>query len=272
MFFDSHAHIDLADYGKEREAVARRALDKGVFFVDVGTDIETSREAIAFASGYPKGVYAAVGCHPSHVSEKKRQKEFDFQEYEELAGQEKVVAIGEVGLDYSRLSEDANTEKLEDEQKNILAGFVKISQNAGISLILHCRGRANEPFSVYDDVLKIVTGAGAKRGVIHCFGGTLEQAKKFIGAGFFVGITGIITFKKSVGLRDIVAALPLESILIETDSPYLSPEPYRGKKNEPSFVPLVAQAIADIKNIPLAKVAETTFGNAIDLFGIKGYD
>ncbi|MFA6533635.1 MAG: TatD family hydrolase [Patescibacteria group bacterium] len=288
MLFDSHCHINFNAYKDDAEEVIRRSLSKGIWLINIGSQLSTSARSIKIAEKYPEGVYAVVGLHPIHLTgditesatfngeEYKfvtKQEKFDYNKYKELAlSSEKVVGIGEVGLDYYYFGENKlPAEEIKKVQRETLAGFIKLAGELDLPLVLHCRGNKGEPYGAYDDLLGILESRiknqeSRIRGVIHCFGGNMEQAKKFVALGFFVGFTGIVTFKKAVELQAIVKELPLDRILVETDAPFLAPEPHRGTRNEPAFVEFVAEKVAELKGLSLAEVAAETFKNTKELF------
>ncbi|OGN00894.1 MAG: hypothetical protein A3I26_00590 [Candidatus Yanofskybacteria bacterium RIFCSPLOWO2_02_FULL_43_10] len=257
--FDSHCHPQMAQYNKDREEVIRRALEKGVFMICVGTDLETSRQAIELAQKH-EGVWATVGLHPNdNLNEK-----FEPEKYRELLQQERVVAFGEIGLDYYR------TEKPEDQkfQKERFIQQLELAKELKKPLILHCRdGKSGSTGPAYRDMIEILSrGYVINGGVMHSFTGTTEEARQFLDLGLYLGFNGIITFARQYD--NIVREVPLERILLETDAPYLTPEPHRGKRNEPAYVIEVAKKIAELKNEPFEKVVEQTTKNCRKLFGL----
>ncbi|MFC1700926.1 TatD family hydrolase [Patescibacteria group bacterium] len=283
MLIDTHAHVNFNAYKDDGAQVIKRALDNDICMILVGAQYSTSKRAVEYAQKYKKGVYAAIGLHPSHLREQTvkdkndinfstKQEVFDLEKYRELAKDKKVVAIGEIGLDYHQ------TEKEEDKynQKQVFIEQLDLARQIDKPVIIHCR-------EAYDDLFELLSvfssgcascpyacpGAGGGsplRGVVHCFAGDVEIAKKFLSIGFYIGFTGIITFTEQY--NNVIKEIPLDKILIETDCPYLSPVPERGKRNEPSYVRYVAEKIARIKEIDFNKVAEQTTNNAKELFGI----
>ena len=283
MLIDSHCHINFSAYKDDAKAVIGRALASDTWLINIGSQHSTSARTIKIAENYPKGVYAVVGLHPIHLVDditesvvidgKKHEittkcEEFDYDKYRELAkSSTKVVGLGETGLDYFYFKEDTDIEAHQKTQKEVFTGFIKMGQELDLPLVIHARGRKDDPYGVYDDILGILKVTGASCGVAHCFGGNLRQAREFIKLGFYIGFTGIVTFKnKAEEVQDLVKELPLDKILIETDAPFLSPEPYRGKRNEPAYVKLVAQKVAELKNLPISEVSDTTFNNAKNIF------
>ena len=258
MIFDSHCHPQMAQYDKDREEVIARAQRAGVSMICVGTDLETSRQAIELAQKH-EGVWATVGLHPNDISEN-----FINSSYEHIIKHPKVVAVGEVGLDYYR------TEKPEDHkfQKKRFVQQLELAKELKKPLVLHCRdGKSGSTGQAYRDMIEILSrGYAVNGGVMHSFTGTKNEAKQFLDLGLFLGFNGIITFVRQYD--EIVREVPLERILLETDAPFLTPEPYRGKRNEPAYVIEVAKKLAELKNEPYEKVVEQTTKNCKNLFGL----
>jgi TatD DNase family protein len=289
MLIDTHAHINFKVFDNDLEGVIKRSLDNNTYFINVGSNLGTSVKAIEIAKKYD-GVWAVIGCHPEHlvddINEKvfldnkeqviKIKKEiFDYKKYFELAkSSKKVVGIGETGLDFFYLKpEKQDIEKAKELEITVFKQFIKLAKELNLPLILHCRGEEGRNYEAYDLMIDIISSklqapSSKPNGVIHCFGGDLEQAKKFIDLGFFIGFTGIVTFKNAKEIQQIAKVIPLEKILIETDSPYLAPVPFRGKVNEPIYVRYVAEKIAELKGLKFEEVAERTFINAKNLFNI----
>ncbi len=257
--FDSHCHPQMAQYDKDREEVIDRALKDGVFMICVGTDLETSRQAIELAQKH-EGVWASVGLHPNdNLNEK-----FEPEKYRELLQKEKVVAFGEIGLDYYR------TEKPEDQkfQKERFVQQLELAKELKKPLILHCRdGKSRSTGPAYRDMIEILNrGYAVNGGVVHSFMGTIDEAKQFLNLGFYLGFNGIVTFARQYD--EIVREISLDKILLETDAPFLTPEPHRGKRNEPVYVIEVAKKIAELKRESYEKVVEQTTKNCRKLFNL----
>ncbi len=278
MLVDSHAHLNFSAFDQDIDQVSARCRQKGMKVINVGSQAETSQKAVALAEKFP-GFFAATGIHPIHLGESRRDEletaehadfsanpDAEFNRIVALADQPKVVAIGETGLDYFRLEEDvAAAKKI---QREYFCRHLELAKDKNLPVILHARGEAADLLGAYQEILEIVKTVGA-RGVIHCFGADWPTAEKFLDLGFYIGLTGIITFRKKAEELQLVAKnTPLDKILIETDSPYLAPEPHRGERNEPVFVELVAAKIAEIKSLSLAEVIEQTGQNAAKLFKI----
>lgn len=287
MYIDSHAHINFAEFKDEIPEVIKRAHDENTWVINVGSTFKTSEKSVEIAEQYDKGVYAVIGCHPIHLTEDITEKAtfenkeysfttkkqtIDFQAFKTLAkSSNKVVGIGETGLDYYYLTHENKQEAIEI-QKSTFKGFIGLAQKLKLPLVLHCRGSKQDPYGAYDDMLAILKEDNYLKGVIHCYGGNKEQAKEFLDLGFYIGFTGIVTFKNATELQDIAKLVPIDRLLIETDAPFLAPDPHRGKRNEPAFVKHIAEKIAELKDIPVSEVESQTFKNTCELFNIKMAD
>ncbi len=273
MLIDTHAHLNLSAFDNDWKETAKRALDAGIWIINVGDNLETSKKAVAMAEEFSEGVYAAVGLHPSEVLE----EQLDIAEYEKLAAHPKVVALGEVGLDYYRLPDTIRPEgaggaadvkqiktqgEIKNFQKEALLKFLKLSEETKLPLVIHCRDAHEDMIRILEDFNK-PSGPDA-RGVMHCFSGSFDEAKRYFNLGFLISFTGIITFAHFEG--ETLAKVPLNKIMVETDCPYLTPEPYRGKRNEPAYVEYVAREVARVKNEPYEEVVRVTTENAKRLF------
>jgi len=249
-FFDSHCHPQFPHYDKDRDEVIKHALKESVFMICIGADLETSKKGIELAEKY-EGVWTTAGLHPTAIPQ---QKDFDSKTYEKLLNSEKVVGFGEIGLDYYR------TEKIEDQefQKQKFKKQLDLAVKIDKPLVIHCR-------DAHLNMIQLIRNYSL-RGVIHSFTGTLEEAKKYLDLGFYLGFNGIITFAKQYD--EIVKYAPLENILLETDAPYLTPLPFRGKRNEPAFVKYIAEKIAELKSLSYSQVAEKTSENTKKLFNL----
>jgi len=257
---DTHAHLNFEKFEGEVAAVISRAKAVGIRrFIVPSSNLETSKKAIHLSHRHPE-ISAAIGLHPIHASELTIEA---FQRFYSLASQPKVVAIGEIGLDYfylNKTSEYAHYPSKE-EQRAVLVQFLKLAKDANLPIILHCR-------EAYPDLLNLLKGEGVSGGgVIHCFMGSLEEAEAFLKMGFCLSFAGNITY--SGKLDEVVRVVPLERLLLETDAPYLAPEPYRGKRNEPAFMVETAQKIAQLKGISLAELEKQTDQNVERLFSLR---
>lgn len=256
MLIDSHAHIQGKEYAGEVEAVIERARVAGVgriIAVGGAGDMTSNTAAIELADSFPN-VYATVGMHPHDA---KDVGEEELRQLRGLTGHSKVIAVGETGLDYYY------NHSPHDVQRRVFTHFIHMARETALPIVVHERDAAKEAAELLRR-----EGAGALRGVIHCFTGDYAAACAYLDLGFYLSFTGIITFKNAEPLRDVVRKMPLERMLVETDSPYLTPVPHRGKRNEPAFVRLVAEIIANVRGISLETVAETTTHNARNLFKI----
>jgi TatD DNase family protein len=256
MLIDSHAHIQGKEYAGEVETVIARAREAGIdkiIAVGGAGEMSSNHDAVALASLYDD-VYATVGMHPHDAKDVGPE---ELKSLRELTIHPKVIAVGETGLDYYY------SHSPHDVQRRVFMDFINLARQAGLPLIVHERDAAQDAAQLLRS-----EGTGDLRGVIHCFTGNYEAACAYLDLGFYLSFTGIITFKNAEPLRDVVRQVPLKKILIDTDSPYLTPVPHRGKRNEPAYVRLVAEAVAIIKSVSLEEVAQITSGNARELFSI----
>jgi len=270
MFIDTHAHLNFKAFKDDYGEAINRAFDaeiKGI--INVGSNLATSLEATRIAHEYDFNtnnntnstnandangkIWAAVGLHPIHV----KDEEFSYNKYLELAKDEKVVAIGETGID---LFHDKSTV---DIQRDVFEKSLRIASQAKKPLIMHCR-EGEDDFRAW-----LMGRENLPGGVVHCFAGDINFANFILDLGFLISFTGVITFSKNPKAIEVIKKVPLEKIMIETDCPYLAPEPYRGKRNEPAYVVEVAKKIAEIKNIACSKVESQTTKNAKELFNIN---
>lgn len=269
MLIDTHAHLNFKAFENNLDVVFKRCEEAKMSVINVGAQFDTSKRA-ALISKY-KNFYASLGLHPIHVFD----EDFFLEDYQKLITN-KVVAIGETGLDYfhSSKSEENNkpiTQKVISKQVEVFESHIKLAKDNDLPLILHGRN-SNDDFTlqtVYFDMMKILDNHNYYNGVFHCFAGSQMEAKTIVDNGLYLGFTGIITYPNAQDLRDIVNYLPLDRILIETDSPYLAPQKYRGKTNEPIYVIEVAKQIASIKNLSLEEVIDFTWENAKKLFNLN---
>lgn len=256
--FDSHAHVMFPTLTDDRGDVVARARAAGLWgWLEIGVDIGGSRRAVELAEAQD-GVWATVGVHPDDIA---GLDEEAWREIEGLASHPKVKAIGEVGLDFYRDG------KLE-EQVPVLQKFITLANEKKLPVVFHVRDGAK---SAHEELLTILEGypSGERpRGVIHTFSGNLAQAKRYLNLGLYISFSGVITFKNAGELLEVAAMVPMNKMLIETDSPFLAPEPYRGKRNEPAYVKFVAEKLAEIRGTTLQEIEKQTDANARALFGI----
>lgn len=290
MIIDTHAHLNFNAYKNDLDKVVKRALAENVWLINVGSKYETSKKAVEIAENYKEGVYASIGLHPIYSATefikiktdpeegdfKVGKESFDKEKYKELAKSDKVVAIGEIGLDYYYRPKTKTKLKLfKEKQKKVFIKQLELAKELNLPVIFHCRMAHNDlieilRFQVFHPPkfcrAKIVAGRGFKfQGVIHCFTGNWEQAKEYLEMGFYLGFNGIIY---KLDLDEVIKKTPLERILVETDCPYLTPPQEGDKRNEPTFIKYIIERIAEIKNIDYEKLVEITFSNARNLFKI----
>jgi TatD DNase family protein len=255
MLVDSHAHLEMPDFKKDLEAVIQRAKQSGVGYIfTVGTEKRDWKRALEIANAYPS-VYAILGVHPHNA------KEIDGETYpalQELCRDERVKAYGEIGLDFYR---NLSPRDIQLKRFREQIGF---SRELGLPIVVHDR-------EAHQETLEILRSEKASEcgGIIHCFSGDYEMAKVCMDMGFYISIPGSITFNNAERFREIVKKLPLDSLLVETDAPFLTPIPFRGKRNEPSYVRYTAQKVAEIKKVPFEKVAEITSKNALRVYRLE---
>ncbi len=268
-YFDAHTHVNFVAYNDDREATILRAKAAGVAMNVVGTQKDTSADAVALAEKYDN-VYATIGLHPIHTSKSyhdvqelgeggkeftSRGEVFDAAEYEELGHHPRVIAIGECGLDYFRLEE-----KTKEVQKESFIQQIELANKLNKPLMLHIR-------NAYDDALEVLKAHAKVKGDVHFFAGDWNTAKKFLGLGFTLSFTGVVTFTHDYD--ETIKNMPLDMLLSETDAPYVTPVPHRGKRNEPAYVEYVVRQIASIRGEDFEKVAVQLLANASRVFGIS---
>ena len=252
MFIDTHAHLNLKDFASDVDAVLTRAENANIGkIICVGDDYKTSVRAIELAEKYTS-VFATIGLHPECLND----EEFNFDNYAKLAQNKKVVAIGEIGLEYFV----GNIDK--PAQQKLFKKQIDLALTANKPIAVHSREAYTDLISIFKSLPKVPAG------VIHCYVGDWPTAQALLAMGFYLSFTGIITFTKDTSSLTVVSQTSLDRILIETDSPYLAPPPHRGERNEPAYVVEVAKKIAEIKNLPLAAVEAQTTKNANELFNL----
>ena len=252
---DSHCHINDNLYKENPEEYIKNAENSGVFqFLVVGFDKASSVDAVNISKQF-NGCYAAVGIHPSDI---KKRKENDLEEIRKLAKDEKVIAIGEIGLDYYWDKDEA----IKAEQRKYFIEQIKIANELDLPISIHCR-------EAIDDCLQILKENPVKKvGIMHCFAGSVESAKEFIKLGFLLGFGGTVTFKNAVRPKEVVASVPSDSYVLETDAPYLTPDPYRGKENHSKYLYLIRNKIAELRGISPEQVEKETNENFKRVFKI----
>lgn len=252
MIFESHAHYDSEQFNKDREALFKRFPEAGIqYVINIGADLRSSRLSVEMAKRYPF-VYAAVGVHPHDV---KDMKEDNLEHLIHMAAFDKVVAIGEIGLDYHYDYSPRSIQKLWFREQ------LKVAKDLGLPVVIHSREASQDTF----DLIMEADLTEAK-GVIHCYAGSAEMAKEYVKHGYYIGIGGVVTFNNAKKTKEVVEAIPLDRILIETDAPYLAPVPHRGKRNDSTYLVHVIEAIAKIKGVSPEEVEEATYMNGKRLF------
>ncbi|BBF44651.1 putative deoxyribonuclease YcfH [Lachnospiraceae bacterium KM106-2] len=255
MIFDTHAHYDDKQFDEDREALLASFKEQGIeFVVNVGADIATSKTTIELAKKYPF-IYGAIGVHPNEVAELNEEK---MQWLKDMTSLEKIVAIGEIGLDYYWKEPEPAIQKQWFERQ------LELAREVNLPVIIHSRDATKDTV----DMMQALK-AGDIGGVIHCYSYSKETAKTFLDMGYYFGIGGIVTFNNAKKLKEVVEYLPLESIVLETDCPYLAPVPNRGKRNSSLNLPYVVDEIARIKNIDQETVMNVTMQNAKNLYRMK---
>ncbi|MBP5564310.1 MAG: TatD family hydrolase [Lachnospiraceae bacterium] len=255
MIFDTHAHYDDEAFDEDRDSLIASLKDNGITrVVNVGADLKGSRASVELADKYDF-IYAAIGAHPDNA------KEIDdagIATLKELSKNKKVVAIGEIGLDYYWNKDNA------EEQKEAFSRQINLARELSLPIIIHSRDAAKDTM----DVLK-EKDAGSVGGVMHCFSYSTEIAREVVDMGLYIGVGGVVTFKNGKKLREALLEVPLDKIILETDCPYLAPEPHRGSRNSSLNLPYVVKAIADIKGVSVEEVMKTTYNNACRMYRIN---
>ncbi len=252
MIFESHAHYDDDAFDQDREELLKHMQENGIgYIVNIGANLETCRKVLKLTEQYSY-IYGSLGVHPSDVIE---LNEEGMDWLERKSANDKIVAIGEIGLDYHY------DEPARDIQKKWFIRQLDLARNVKLPIIVHSREAAQDTM----DIIK-AEKAGDLGGVIHCFSYGVEMAREYLTMGFYIGVGGVITFKNGKKLREVVEYTPLDRILLETDCPYLAPEPYRGKRNSSLYLPYVVEEIARIKGISRDEVEDVTFNNAKNMY------
>lgn len=293
MLFDTHTHVNFQPFQADYKEVIQRALNTSVIINNVGSQWESSQRSVAIAEEFEKNVWASVGLHPIHIFEdiveeqiiegkvqkiNTRAEKFDYAAYKQLAqSSSKVVAIGECGLDYYHFDragiDPAKRDALIQQQLDVLTQHIELALELDLAVIIHCRDAAihtEGDIRAFEDLLELLERyRGKLRGVIHCYTGLASYVPKFLDLGLYIGYTGIATFPNSTEVQAAAKATPIDRLVLETDAPYLTPAPYRGKRNEPAYVQYVAQGIADLKDVPYEEFAAQTTNNAFELFRVS---
>lgn len=255
MLIDSHAHLDDRRFDGDRDRIINSLEDNGVeLVINVGAGMVSSKASVELANKY-ENIYAVVGVHPHSAKELEGR---DLSELKELAQQDKVVAIGEIGLDFYY----DNSPR--DVQRKWFKAQIDLAKELDMPVVIHTRDAAQETF----DILKGAAEDGKLKCLLHCYSGSVEMAEEYIKLGFYISLAGPVTFRNARVPKEVAKVVPLDRLMIETDSPYLTPEPYRGKRNEPMYVKYVAQCIAEERGITLEEVTKATSANVFRFFGI----
>lgn len=274
-YFDIHTHVQFPIYDRDRADVLKRAHDAGVWMANVGTTVETSRKAIEVADS-ANGIFAVVGIHPTHsepshadpaelgdivkAGVETTPQIFDANIMREMANDPNVVAIGECGLDYFRM-----TESTREKQETLFRAHIELAKEVGKPLMLHVR--SGKTGSAYDDALKILSEYGHPRANFHFFAGSLDEAKHILDAGHVISFSGVITFAR--GYDEVIRMIPLDRVMAETDAPYVAPVPYRGKRNEPVYIVETYKAFASIRGENEEVVRNALVLNSLRFFGLS---
>lgn len=255
MLIDSHAHLDDSRFQEDREYLINSLNKNGIeLVINIGADLQTSINSVELANKY-ENIYAVIGVHPHSAREVTEQT---LKQLKNMSKNNKVVAIGEIGLDFYY----DNSPR--DIQRKWFKEQLKLAKELNLPVVIHSRDAAQETF----DTIKEAQD-GKLRGVLHCYSSSVEMAIEYIKLGFYISLGGPVTFKNARVAREVAKEVPLDRLLIETDCPYLTPEPYRGKRNEPMYVKYVAEKIAEIKGITFEELSKATNRNTKELFGIK---
>jgi len=253
MLIDTHCHLDFAPFDPDRDAVLQRAKAAGItYFINIGSTLESSIASCELAQKY-KQIYASVGVHPHDADTFDAQAENKLRQ---LAQKERIVAVGEIGLDYYRNLSSP------DNQKQAFIKQIELAKELKLPIVIHSR-------QAEIDLMQILKNTMPIRAVVHCFSGDENFLKQCLELGFFISFTCNITYKKAQGLRDMVNLTPLDRLMLETDAPYLSPEGFRGKRNEPYQIKLLAEEVSRIKGVSFAEVADKTSQNAKKFFNLE---
>lgn len=261
--FETHAHYDDEWYDEDRKELLSRLLDTDISFItNIGADIETSKNSVKLSDEFER-VLSAVGVHPDNIGcmEALPEKE-GIEILRNLAKHTKVVAIGEIGLDYFEREPEEKNKTVRERQKYWFLEQLKLAKELNKPVVIHSRDAAEDTYSELKDF-------GYNKGVIHCYSYSPEMAERFVKLGFYIGIGGVVTFKNAKKTKETVKRIGLENIVLETDSPYLAPVPFRGKRNDSGNIKYIVEEIAGLLGISKEKVIETTFNNAVKLYELE---
>ncbi|MGO4988463.1 MAG: TatD family hydrolase [Gallicola sp.] len=255
--YDSHAHLDDDRFDQDREDIIKSLKSNGISLViNPGADMKSSRKAMELADRYPN-IFAGVGIHPQDAS---HYQEEDLEILRKWSEDPKVVAIGEIGLDYYYGKDN------KEEQIKLFREQMKLASEMSLPVLIHMRDATEDTYNILKEY------EGKVRGIMHCYSGSVEMAELFMNLGYYISLAGVVTFKNAKAAKDVAKKIPLERLLIETDSPYLTPEPNRGKRNEPKYVKHVADKICELRGISLVELSDATRRNTEELFGLQGVE
>ncbi len=255
MFIDSHAHLDDERFNEDRTELINSLKENKIDMVlNIGYDLESSRASVQLANEYSQ-IYAVIGVHPHDAQD---VPEDYLDQLRELSKEEKVLAIGEIGLDFYYDNSPRET------QRKVFKEQIGLAKELNLPVVIHTRDADQETF----EIIKEAVLNGGLKGVMHCYSGSVEMAREYLKLGFYISLGGPVTFKKARVPKEVAKAVPLNRLFIETDCPYLTPEPFRGRRNEPKLVAYTAETIAEIKGISIEELAEVTSRNVKELFEI----
>lgn len=254
MYFDTHVHLNSEQYENIDEVINNALMNKVTKMIVIGYDVQSSLKAIEIAEKY-NFIYASIGIHPSEI---KHMGNNDLEIIENLLKNKKVVAVGEIGLDYYWDKDN------KENQKKIFIEQIKLAEKYNLPIIIHSREAAQDTYEVLKENKKHY-----KKGIMHCYSYSLDLAKEFIKLDLMLAFGGTVTFLNSRQNKEVVKEIDIKNILTETDAPYLTPHPYRGTKNEPKYIPLIVKEIANIKNMKEEEIANIIYNNACEFFGIE---
>ncbi|NLZ54739.1 MAG: TatD family hydrolase [Thermoanaerobacteraceae bacterium] len=252
MFVDVHAHLDDKAFDNDRPQVLEKIKETGIIVVNAGSDMDSSRFSVELAQNYDF-IYACVGVHPHEAA--KVQKDY-IEELKELAQNPKVIGIGEIGLDYYYEFSDRKL------QQKVFLGQLELAKSLNLPVVIHSR-------DAHQDTLDILKKSVPSKGLMHCYSGSLEMARELLKLGFYFSFGGVITFKNAKKPKEVASDLPLDKILLETDCPYLSPEPYRGERNDPTRIPVIAKKLAELRHASAKEIEDINYANFTRLFQVS---
>lgn len=278
MLVDTHCHINFKDFKEDADDIVQQSLEAGISLITVSSESRTSKRAVMYAEKYDH-VYAAVGLHPTHLYDvdygegeeafHANAETFDYDFYKELGSHPKTVAFGEMGIDYFHLPEDIPENEVKAKQREVFVQGLELARELNKPMIIHTRPSTREGTDAFEDALVILKEVGYTNCVMHSFAGDKNMAKKCLDMGLMLSFTGVITFKNAKMLQETAAYVPLDRVMVETDAPYLAPEPHRGSRNTPLLVTHVAEKLAELKRVSFEEVCTVTTRNAKAFFNLQ---